>query len=292
MLVSVWGETIKNGRTRSFPDYAARQIRDPARSEALNPLRELQPILDHPKLRLSVLDFEAVRARGEDIYSAFCRDILGLSGMVPSRDKPKNFSFPIELTDYLRALSEKTGHDPKKNDNFRTFSFFRIRGSMYDLMRRGGGVSREYYSELLRKSGDRPEGEGKKRLGFGLANDPKALRQLAVVIEQFGMCVHHSSGTDEVDLSYADCQTPEEQVSRRTFSRDIGRIIEALPERERAIIRRRYFEAQTFEEMRDIFDGVSKSWISRLHNRGLERLRVQLEAQYGKALLQEQGYVQ
>ena len=116
MLVSVWGETIKNGRTRSFPDYAARQIRDPARSEALNPLRELQPILDHPKLRLSVLDFEAVRARGEDIYSAFCRDILGLSGMVPSRDKPKNFSFPIELTDYLRALSEKTGHDPKKND--------------------------------------------------------------------------------------------------------------------------------------------------------------------------------
>ncbi|MCB0325340.1 MAG: sigma-70 family RNA polymerase sigma factor [Bdellovibrionales bacterium] len=203
----------------------------------------------------------------------------------------------IELDDYIGAAllglcDAARRYDPKKNDNFRTFSFFRIRGSMYDLMRRGGGVSREYYSELLRKSGDRPEGEGKKRLGFGLANDPKALRQLAVVIEQFGMCVHHSSGTDEVDLSYADCQTPEEQVSRRTFSRDIGRIIEALPERERAIIRRRYFEAQTFEEMRDIFDGVSKSWISRLHNRGLERLRVQLEAQYGKALLQEQGYVQ
>jgi hypothetical protein len=36
--------------------------------------------------------------------------------MHPSRDKPKNFSFPIELTDYLRALSKKVDHDPKKSD--------------------------------------------------------------------------------------------------------------------------------------------------------------------------------
>lgn len=116
MLMSIWGETVKNGRTHAFPDYAARQLRDPARSEALNPLRELEPILDHPKLRLSVLDYEALRARGEDIYTAFCRDILGLDGMMPSRDKPKNFSFPIELTDYIRTLSAKVGHDPKKSD--------------------------------------------------------------------------------------------------------------------------------------------------------------------------------
>lgn len=116
MLMSVWGETVKNGRTRSFPDYAAKQLKDPQKSEPLNPLAELGPILDHPKLRLAVLDYEAVRASGQDIYTAFCRDILGLDGMQPSRDKPKNFSFPIELTDYLRALSEKVEHDPKKSD--------------------------------------------------------------------------------------------------------------------------------------------------------------------------------
>ena len=116
MLMSVWGETVKNGRTRSFPDYAARQLKDTQKSEALNPLAELAPILDHPKLRLAVLDYEATRAASQDIYTAFCRDILGLEGMQPSRDKPKNFSFPIELTDYLRALSEKVGHDPKKSD--------------------------------------------------------------------------------------------------------------------------------------------------------------------------------
>jgi hypothetical protein len=116
MLMSVWGETVKNGRTRSFPDYAAKQLKDPAKSEALNPLAELGPILDHPKLRLAVLDYEAVRAANQDIYTAFCRDVLGLDGMEPSRDKPKNFSFPIELTDYLRALSAKVEHDPKKSD--------------------------------------------------------------------------------------------------------------------------------------------------------------------------------
>ena len=38
-----------------------------------------------------------------------------LSAVRPS-NKPKNFSFPIELTDYLRALSDKVDHDPKKSD--------------------------------------------------------------------------------------------------------------------------------------------------------------------------------
>lgn len=116
MLMSVWGETVKNGRTRSFPDYAAKQLKDPAKSEPLNPLDELGPILDHPRLRLAALDYEAVRASNQDIYTAFCRDILGLDGMQPARDKPKNFSFRIELTDYLRALSQKVDHDPKKSD--------------------------------------------------------------------------------------------------------------------------------------------------------------------------------
>lgn len=116
LLMSVWGETVKNGRTRSFPDYAARQLRDPEKSEPLNPLAELGPILDHPKLRLAVLDYEATRAAKRDIYTAFCRDILGLDGMAPAIDRSKNFSFPIELTDYLRALSAKVGHEPKKSD--------------------------------------------------------------------------------------------------------------------------------------------------------------------------------
>jgi hypothetical protein len=116
LLMSVWGETVKNGRTHSFPDYAGKQLRDPEKSEALNPFRELAPLLDHPKLGLSVLDYEAVLAERADIYTAFCREILGLDGMQPSRDKPKNFSFPVELTDYLRVLSARVGHAPKKAD--------------------------------------------------------------------------------------------------------------------------------------------------------------------------------
>ena len=116
MLVSLWGETVKNGRTASLPKYAAKQLREPSKSEALNPLRELEPILNHSKLRLAVLDYEAVRRENGDIYTAFCRHVLGLEGMLPSREKPANFSFPIELSDYIRKLSEHVGHEPKKSD--------------------------------------------------------------------------------------------------------------------------------------------------------------------------------
>lgn len=116
MLVSLWGETVKNGRTTSLPAYVARQFKSPAKSEALNPFGELDPILNHPKLRLAVLDYEAVRRQRQDIYTAFCRHILGIEGMQPSREKPANFSFPIELSDFIRKLSERVGHEPKKSD--------------------------------------------------------------------------------------------------------------------------------------------------------------------------------
>ncbi|UVC10082.1 hypothetical protein IHQ71_05610 [Rhizobium sp. TH2] len=116
LLVSVWGETIKNGRGTAFPRYAERQLADPLKSDILNALIELQPILDHPKLRLTVLNFEAVRRGSEDIYTAFGKHILGLDSLVPTRDKPANFSFPIEISDYLRHLAKITDYDPKKSE--------------------------------------------------------------------------------------------------------------------------------------------------------------------------------
>lgn len=116
LLVSVWGETVKNGRGMGFPRYAERHLADPLKSDVLNALIELQPILDHPKLRLSVLNFEAVRRGNQDIYTAFGKHILGLDGLVPTREKPANFSFPIEISDYLRHLAKVTDYDPKKSE--------------------------------------------------------------------------------------------------------------------------------------------------------------------------------
>lgn len=116
LLVSVWGETVKNGRGMGFSGYAERHLADPLKSDVLNALLELQPILDHPRLRLAVLNFEEVRRNNEDIYTAFGKHILGLDGLAPSREKPANFSFPIEISDYLRHLAKVTGYDPKKSE--------------------------------------------------------------------------------------------------------------------------------------------------------------------------------
>lgn len=116
MLFSLWGETVKNGRAVPFPKYAARQLKAPQESAALNPLLEIEPILNHPRLRLAVLDYEAVRREGQDVYTAFGRHVLGLEGLQPSRDKPANFSYPVELSDYLRQLAKLIDYDPKKSD--------------------------------------------------------------------------------------------------------------------------------------------------------------------------------
>jgi len=116
LLFSVWGETVKNGRGAPFPRYVERHLADPLGSDVINALIELEPILSHPKLRLAVLNFEEVRRGNEDIYTAFGRHILGLEGLVPSREKPANFSFPVEISDYLRHLAKITGFERKKSD--------------------------------------------------------------------------------------------------------------------------------------------------------------------------------
>jgi hypothetical protein len=116
LLVSVWGETVKNGRGAPLSRYAERHLADPLNSDVLNAMIELQPILDHPRLRLAVLNFEAIRRGSEDIYTAFGKHILGLNGLAPTREKPANFSFPIEVSDYLRHLAKITDYDPKKSE--------------------------------------------------------------------------------------------------------------------------------------------------------------------------------
>lgn len=116
LLMSGWSESVKTGKTASLADYARKHLSDPMQSPVLNCLNQLEPILERPELRLVVLNFEAVKRAREDIYVAFGREILGLEGLRPARQKPRNQSFSVEINDFLRLLSRTMNFDHKKSD--------------------------------------------------------------------------------------------------------------------------------------------------------------------------------
>ena len=68
-----------------------------------------------------------------------------------------------------------------------------------------------------------------------------------------------------------DAQLPD-RVDTARMGRRIRIAIRTLPERERELLKKHYFEGKDLDEAGSEL-GISKSWASRLHARAVERLR-------------------
>jgi RNA polymerase sigma factor FliA len=74
--------------------------------------------------------------------------------------------------------------------------------------------------------------------------------------------------------------TPEDEVGRAEMAHVVKGVIASLPDRERALIERHYYVGEAFDEIaRDL--GISKSWASRLHERGILAVKQALGPQEG-----------
>ena len=192
--------------------------------------------------------------------------------------------------------------DEKKGINFRTFAYFRIRGAMYDLVRRGSSVGRRHfvrmtteretlpfapkYPEWSKKnnSAETTPGTAKETLDdtplpYVFAKNTSELAQLATIIEEAGIKYYPGSEADGGDIGYLNQKTPEVQVAMASTRRYLLRLIETLPEREKEMIERRYYADESFEEIREDNPELSRSWASRIHMRALDRLREMMVAE-------------
>jgi len=66
-------------------------------------------------------------------------------------------------------------------------------------------------------------------------------------------------------------ETPEERAARSEVKGVLCRALATLPERERALVERHYFNGEDFDEIAADL-GISKSWASRLHAQAIQAL--------------------
>ncbi|AUX21030.1 RNA polymerase sigma factor [Sorangium cellulosum] len=71
--------------------------------------------------------------------------------------------------------------------------------------------------------------------------------------------------------------SPEECASRAQLAQAVRHAVRELPERERALVERHYFDGERFDQIAQDL-GISKSWASRLHSQAIERLGELLRA--------------
>jgi RNA polymerase sigma factor FliA len=187
----------------------------------------------------------------------------------------KQFNAQFEM-DELTAwgqvglLEAADRYDPRVGANFLTFAHYRIKGAIFDGLRKMGvlkGGAAERSNAYLGNLSDRDQGG--RSLDDSVRELSDAVTGLAMV---FATSLEGAEG-----LQVSDEQLPaDERLQLEQMRRRVRAAIEKLPEKERKLLQGYYFQNKTLEEAGAEI-GQSKSWASRLHARAVERLKQLLE---------------
>jgi RNA polymerase sigma factor for flagellar operon FliA len=176
-------------------------------------------------------------------------------------------------------LSAAQRFDATRGVPFRRFANHRIRGAMFDALRRESELPRRARERLrgleaaldLNESSESPPPtptEADRRLAEHLARLATALA-VGLVNEQ---------AFDDGDLvAVESAPNPEDALAREQLRQTVRDAVDALPEQEKTLILGHYYEGRRFDEISAEL-GLSKSWGSRLHGRAVSRLTDQLRA--------------
>lgn len=181
----------------------------------------------------------------------------------------------------LGLVEAARNFDPTRGVLFKTFAYYRIRGAIYDSLRKLGlmkGAPKLRFeagaNDLLQEYASEPAaGPDAQSTWAELQTVTDTLASVYVV------------SLDALVQEPADVtsSSPEEQVGAQQDRTRVRAALEALPPKNRQVIEDYYYNDCTLEDIGRKL-GLSKSWVCRLHARSLEMLRAQLERPERKAV--------
>jgi len=194
----------------------------------------------------------------------------------------RSMNLPVQLKDDfvsagLFGLIDAAGRfKPERGQNFKTFAFLRIRGAVIDYIRTACDLSGYAYRRLkalemaqrVRENeleGRAIESQGRReQVDQGITYLEKA----AIIFR-----LTAQAEEEEGDAPEQDAQDPERALEKKRRCKKLREIVATLPEKERIIIEQHYFQDRKLVDVAENLAGLSKSWVSRLHDRAIELLR-------------------
>jgi RNA polymerase sigma factor FliA len=191
----------------------------------------------------------------------------------------KTLSAHIDFNDLVRhgevgLIEAADRFDPKIGVNFKTFAYYRIRGAIYDGLREMGWLSRSQYAK--QKFQEAANNFLASAAAADSAPQPSVQDEVNAVAEMVsGLVPIYITSLEAAEaLQIEDDRGPtaSEELELGESRRVIHEAIEELPEQEREIIVKYYFQDLTLQEVSERL-GLSKSWASRLHSRAIQHLQ-------------------
>lgn len=181
-----------------------------------------------------------------------------------------------DLVSYGREglLTAARSFDPGLGVPFRRWANYRIRGGMLDGARSASLLPRHVYQRLRAVEAANHASEGASEDGSAAApgSAEEADQRLADYLARIATAVAMGLLSVPVDAATGESVDPsppaDEVIARGEALAAVREAVDALPEQERHLIQRHYFEDVRLDEAsREL--GLSKSWGSRIHSRAI-----------------------
>ena len=171
--------------------------------------------------------------------------------------------------------------DPSRGVSFQTFAWYRTQGAIYDGLRRMSQLPKRVWAKLvaLRAASDYLEQRGERDAGAAAQGILEASGADALVAVRAAMAAIRTMYLTSLETmqeggfdAAADAPLAGDHLDSKRLGAKLRAAIAELPERERSLMTKVYWEGKTLVEAGGDL-GVSKSWASRLHAQAVERLR-------------------
>ena len=207
----------------------------------------------------------------------------------------------IELDDLISSgviglMDAIEKYDPKRDNKFKTYAEFRIRGSILDELRAQDWVPRSIRDKA--KMLDRVLSEMELELGRS-ATDEEVAERLEMTMNEFYVLLNQVrpvsvlSIDDTNTFSHVDKKSilnilenckinnPFNQLSLKSVREVITNSIKELPERQRLVLSLYYYEDLHLKDIGKILR-VTESRVSQLHSQAIAKLRLRLAQHFGQ----------
>lgn len=226
-----------------------------------------------------------------DLFSAENRSgLVGkYSNYVTSiaRKVKRSLSPQIELDDLvsygMTGLFEAADRfDASRGANFTTFSYYRIRGAIYDGLRGMGWVSRNEYQKIRfeERATAYLESANYGHRDSSSGSDADLEKMASQVRSLITIFITSIEGVSESELVDTKSKRQDAIVEKKQVLECLKAAVGSLPEADQKIVEEYYFKEKSLEETGKVL-GLSKSWTSRRHAQVIEKLSVALNKLLG-----------
>lgn len=204
---------------------------------------------------------------------------------------PSHIDFDDLVSNGAIGLMDAIGkYDPNRENKFRTYAEFRIRGSILDALRSDDWIPRSIRDKAKKIN------KAVKALEVKLRRDPEE-REIAdymsISLEEFQnmttetrpvnmLSIDEVSFFNKIDKesSLKILETRESltsEINTKSIRRLIQKAIEELPERQRMVLSLYYYEGFNLKKIGEILK-VTESRVSQLHAQAVRRLKIKLSS--------------